>query len=94
VTSAGSKESKQSSSVFHKPNVDDERESPGYVLMRLLNERGAEVDYYDPFVTVIKRTREHPQFAGRKSIEWNRTTIESLRKPAQQNCFWGPIKYA
>jgi UDP-N-acetyl-D-glucosamine dehydrogenase len=75
--------------VFHKPNVDDERESPGYVLMRLLNERGAEVDYYDPFVTVIKRTREHPQFAGRKSIESNRTTIESLRKPAQQNCFWG-----
>ena len=64
--------------LAYKPNVDDERESPSYVLMKLLTERGAEVAFYDPYVPVIKSTREHPQFAGRKSIEWNRATIESF----------------
>jgi UDP-N-acetyl-D-glucosamine dehydrogenase len=64
--------------LAYKPNVDDERESPSYVLMKLLTERGAEVAYYDPYVPVIKPTREHPQFAGRKSIDWNRATIPSF----------------
>jgi UDP-N-acetyl-D-glucosamine dehydrogenase len=64
--------------LAYKPNVDDERESPSYVLMKLLSERGAEVAYYDPHVPVIKPTREHPQFAGRKSVEWNRATIENF----------------
>ena len=61
--------------LAYKPNVDDERESPSYVLMRLLAERGAEVAYYDPYVPAIKSTREHSQFTGRKSVEWNRATI-------------------
>jgi UDP-N-acetyl-D-glucosamine dehydrogenase len=64
--------------LAYKPNVDDERESPSYVLMKLLTERGAEVAYYDPYVPVIKPTREHQQFAGRKSVEWNRATIENF----------------
>jgi UDP-N-acetyl-D-glucosamine dehydrogenase len=64
--------------LAYKPNVDDERESPSYALMKLLTERGAEVAYYDPYVPVIKPTREHPQFAGRKSVEWNRPTIEKF----------------
>jgi UDP-N-acetyl-D-glucosamine dehydrogenase len=64
--------------LAYKPNVDDERESPSYVLMKLLTERGAEVAYYDPYVPVIKPTREHPQFAARKSVEWNRATIENF----------------
>src|SRR5215472_4919847 len=58
--------------LAYKPNVDDERESPSYVLMNLLQERGAEVTYYDPYVPVIKPTREHSQFTGRRSVEWNR----------------------
>jgi UDP-N-acetyl-D-glucosamine dehydrogenase len=64
--------------LAYKPNVDDERESPSYVLMNLLAERGAEVAYYDPYVPVIKPTREHSRFAGRKSVEWTRATIESF----------------
>jgi UDP-N-acetyl-D-glucosamine dehydrogenase len=64
--------------LAYKPNVDDERESPSYVLMTLLTERGAAVEYYDPYVPVIKATREHPQFAGKKSVEWQRTTIEAF----------------
>ena len=61
--------------LAYKPNVDDERESPSYVLMELLSRRGAEVDYYDPYVPVIKPTREHSQWAGKRSVEWNRETI-------------------
>jgi UDP-N-acetyl-D-glucosamine dehydrogenase len=64
--------------LAYKPNVDDERESPSYVLMDLLSERGAQVEYHDPYVPVIKPTREHPHWAGKKSVEWNRATIESF----------------
>jgi len=64
--------------LAYKPNVDDERESPSYVLMSLLNERGAEVEYHDPYVPVIRPTREHSHFAGKKSVAWNRTTIEKF----------------
>ena len=64
--------------LAYKPNVDDERESPSYVLMDLLSECGAELDYYDPYVPVIKPTREHSHWAGKKSVEWDRATIESF----------------
>ena len=64
--------------LAYKPNVDDERESPSYVLMDLLSERGAQVEYHDPYVPVIKPTREHSHSAGKKSVEWNRATIESF----------------
>jgi UDP-N-acetyl-D-glucosamine dehydrogenase len=64
--------------LAYKPNVDDERQSPSYVLMQLLQERGAEVAYYDPYVPVIKSTREHSHFTGKKSVEWNRVTIEGF----------------
>jgi UDP-N-acetyl-D-glucosamine dehydrogenase len=64
--------------LAYKPNVDDERESPSYVLMKLLTEQGAEVQYHDPYVPVIKLTREHPQFAGKKSVGWKQTIIESF----------------
>ncbi len=52
--------------LAYKPNVDDERESPSYLLMSLLADRGAEVEYYDPYVPVIKPTREHPQLGGKE----------------------------
>lgn len=64
--------------LAYKPNVDDERESPSYVLMNLLSERGAHVEYYDPYVPVIKPTREHPHWAGKKSVDWNMATISGF----------------
>lgn len=54
--------------LAYKPNVDDDRESPSYVLMEKLEHKGARVDYHDPHVPLIRATREHPQFAGRKSV--------------------------
>src|SRR5437868_5515178 len=64
--------------LSYKPNVDDDRESPSYVLMEMLKGIGASVDYYDPFVPVIRLTREHPSWAGTRSIEWQRTIIQEF----------------
>ena len=61
--------------LAYKPNVDDERESPSYVLMEMLKERGAKVAYYDPYVPVIRPTREHAHWAGTKSVAWDQETI-------------------
>ena len=61
--------------LAYKANVDDDRESPSYALMDLLAARGASVAYFDPHVPVIKRTREHPHWAGTKSVKWNRKTV-------------------
>jgi UDP-N-acetyl-D-glucosamine dehydrogenase len=64
--------------LAYKPDVDDERESPSYILMSLLAERGAKIEYYDPYVPVIRPTREHPQWAGKKSIEWQERVIRGF----------------
>lgn len=55
--------------MAYKPNVDDDRESPSYVLMKKLEQMGAMVSYNDPYVSEIKLTREHSEFAGRKSAK-------------------------
>jgi UDP-N-acetyl-D-glucosamine dehydrogenase len=64
--------------LAYKPNVDDERESPSYVLMEMLKARGAKVAYYDPYVPVIKPTREHAHWAGTKSVSWDKETITAF----------------
>jgi UDP-N-acetyl-D-glucosamine dehydrogenase len=64
--------------LAYKADVDDDRESPSYVLMTLLKERGVQVSYYDPYVPVIKLTREHPQWAGVKSISWEEKVIKNF----------------
>ncbi len=62
--------------LAYKPNVDDDRESPSYILMDLLSDRGAQLEYYDPYVPVIKPTREHSHWAGKRSVEWDRASIK------------------
>jgi UDP-N-acetyl-D-glucosamine dehydrogenase len=57
--------------LAYKKNVDDMRESPALRLIELLEQRRAVVDYYDPFIPSIPRTREHPNLAGRRSVKWN-----------------------
>ena len=61
--------------LAYKPDVDDERESPSYVLMEGLRRRGAEVGYHDPYIPVIRPTREHPQWAGTRSLPWTRDIV-------------------
>lgn len=61
--------------LAYKPNVDDDRESPTYKLLDLYKELGASVSYYDPYVPIIKPTREHPHWAGVESIKWSKEII-------------------
>lgn len=55
--------------LAYKADIDDMRESPSLELMKLLEEKGASVDYHDPFVSTIGVSREYSQFAGRSSQE-------------------------
>ncbi len=54
--------------VAYKKNVDDTRESPSFKIMELLEGRGASTAYHDPYVPEIPRSREHREFAGRRSV--------------------------
>ncbi len=55
--------------LAYKADVDDDRESPSYVLIEKLEEKGAKVDYHDPYVPVIRPSREHSHLAGRQSVD-------------------------
>jgi UDP-N-acetyl-D-glucosamine dehydrogenase len=54
--------------LAYKRNVDDMRESPSLKLIELLEARGGSVDYHDPFIPVIPKTREHLELAARRSV--------------------------
>lgn len=45
--------------IAYKRDVDDMRESPSVLVMEILRDRGAIVDYSDPNVPVFPRMREH-----------------------------------
>ncbi|MBC8453609.1 nucleotide sugar dehydrogenase [PVC group bacterium] len=53
--------------LAYKKNVDDDRESPTYMLWEELLKHGATVDYYDPYCPEVRPSREHSCFAGIKS---------------------------
>ena len=63
--------------MAYKKNVDDMRESPSLRLLELLEARGAKVDYYDTFIPVIPKTREHAALAGRRTVAWSKESIGS-----------------
>jgi UDP-N-acetyl-D-glucosamine dehydrogenase len=63
--------------LAYKADVDDMRESPTFILLDLLKKRGAQLDYYDPHVPVIRPTREHDHWTGTKSVAWDEQTIRS-----------------
>ncbi|MEW6195126.1 MAG: nucleotide sugar dehydrogenase [Bacteroidota bacterium] len=45
--------------VAYKKNVDDMRESPALKLIEILQSKGAQVDYHDPFVPKLPPTRKY-----------------------------------
>lgn len=53
--------------LAYKANVDDDRESPSYRLMDKLEELGGVVSFNDPYIPVIRPTREYAKYAGRRS---------------------------
>jgi UDP-N-acetyl-D-glucosamine dehydrogenase len=46
--------------MAYKKDVDDPRESPGFELMDLLLEKGAEVEYNDPHIASLPPMRKYP----------------------------------
>ena len=63
--------------LAYKANVDDLRESPALRLLDLLQQRGAEVAYYDPHIPMIKPTRDYAQWTGTPSVRWERDVVRA-----------------
>lgn len=62
--------------VAYKKDIDDDRESPSYVVMQLLLDRGAEVFYNDPQIPRLKPVRKH-QFTM-ESVALNEDLLQSM----------------
>jgi UDP-N-acetyl-D-glucosamine dehydrogenase len=61
--------------LSYKADIDDDRESPSFELIELLQERGAEVSYCDPFIPSARPGRKHN--LGMQSVP---CTAEELAK--------------
>jgi UDP-N-acetyl-D-glucosamine dehydrogenase len=46
--------------MAYKKDIDDPRESPGFELMDLLLEKGADVSYNDPHIPILPHMRHYP----------------------------------
>jgi len=64
--------------LAYKKNVDDDRESVTFEIMEMLEEQGAEVDYNDPYIPVIKPRREYKQFIGKQSVPLDKLNTYDL----------------
>jgi len=62
--------------MAYKKDVDDFRESPSLKILQLLLDRGALVDYNDPYFPELRKLR-HFDFSGRKSVELKPSVIAS-----------------
>lgn len=60
--------------IAYKKNVDDMRESPSLKLVELYKERGAIVDYNDPYIPEISKLR-HYNLQDMKSVPLDKKTI-------------------
>lgn len=54
--------------LAYKKNVDDDRESPTYIIWEELLKHGAIVSFHDPYCPIVRPSREHGHFAGIASI--------------------------
>jgi UDP-N-acetyl-D-glucosamine dehydrogenase len=62
--------------VAYKKDIDDLRESPSLKLMQLLVERGAKLDYNDPFFPALHKMR-HYDYSHMRSVEMNPQSLGS-----------------
>ena len=54
--------------IAYKKDVDDMRESPSVFIFERLQKAGAIVEFHDPFIPVIPKTREHAALTGLLSV--------------------------
>ena len=72
--------------LSYKPDIDDMRESPTLELIRLLEEKGAVVEYHDPYIPVLPSTREYSNLKGRQSRSLSRE-YDCFLVSTQHSCF-------
>jgi len=60
--------------VAYKKDVDDLRESPSLKLLELLTEKGANLDYNDPYFPALYKMR-HYDFSNKRSVELNSKNV-------------------
>jgi UDP-N-acetyl-D-glucosamine dehydrogenase len=86
--------------LSYKPDIDDDRESPSFELIELLQERGAKVSYCDPFVPVARRGRKHD--LGLQSIactaeaigEYDVVVVSTPHSQFKERALWSQVKLA
>jgi UDP-N-acetyl-D-glucosamine dehydrogenase len=80
--------------LSYKADIDDDRESPSFELIKLLKERGAHVAYCDPFIPVARRARKHDlslKSAPCTADEFGRYDL--LLLATAHACFRDPLLY-
>ena len=60
--------------VAYKKDVDDLRESPSLKIMQLLQQRGAQIDYNDPYFPRMHKMR-HFNFENMKSVSISKESL-------------------
>jgi UDP-N-acetyl-D-glucosamine dehydrogenase len=60
--------------VAYKPDIADDRESPSYEIMDILQGKGARIDYHDPYIPVIG-DHAGSAWSGLRSIPWQAETF-------------------
>ena len=55
--------------VAYKPDIDDVRESPALDVIALLRQKGAHVEYHDPYIPEIHHEHEHWKMESIKNTE-------------------------
>jgi len=86
--------------LSYKPDIDDDRESPSFELIELLQERGAKVAYCDPFVPVARRGRKHD--LGLESIpctaealgKYDAVVVSTPHSQFKDPALWSQVKLA
>jgi UDP-N-acetyl-D-glucosamine dehydrogenase len=63
--------------LAYKKNVDDMRESPSLKIIEIMEQKGAIVNFYDPYFSIIPKLREHPALIDRKGIDLN---VQNLKQ--------------
>jgi UDP-N-acetyl-D-glucosamine dehydrogenase len=61
--------------LAYKKDIDDDRESPAYRIIELLIDKGAVVDYNDPYIPVTKKTRKYD--LRKTSVELTRENVKA-----------------
>jgi UDP-N-acetyl-D-glucosamine dehydrogenase len=86
--------------LSYKPDIDDDRESPSFELIEMLQERGAVVAYCDPFVPVARRGRHHD--LGLQSIpctaeaigQYDAVVVSTPHTKFREPALWSNVRLA